>query len=331
MSFSYGADLGWVTQLEKMGYYWSNEMGERQDVLEILSDFGVDSIRLRLFVDPPKDGFWDKSESERCMLGFCDTQSVIEMARRVKAAGMDLMLDLHYSDVFADPAHQHIPHEWEGDSPEELCFDINKYTVSVMEQFKEAGITPRWVQVGNEINPGMLLPVGDAGTNMKVLARFLNEGYDAVKRVFPDTLVITHLASGAEYNWMTKWFDAFFENGGKTDILGFSQYPYWYDTMENAVLTDLGDNMVSYYEKYHKPMMVVEVGELETEPCKTTELLKKTINDLNRVPDNQGVGIFYWEPDVGKDILPDGYPLGAAVLVSDNEIRFTSALSAFRH
>lgn len=331
MDFTYGADLGWASQIEKMGYYWTDEKGERKDILEIMNSFGVNAIRLRLFVDPPVDGFWDKSETERCMLGFCDTDSVIKMARRVKNSGMDLMLDLHYSDVFADPAHQHIPAAWTEDSPEELCWDINKYTTSTMEKFREAGITPRWVQVGNEINPGMLLPVGDATTNMPLLVHFLNEGYDAVKRVFPDAQVITHLASGAEHTWMTTWFDAFFENGGKTDILGFSQYPYWYDTMVGAVLTDLGDNMVSYYEKYKKPMMVVEVGELESNPQKTYDLLKKTIYDLERIPDEKGLGIFYWEPDVGKDILPDGYPLGASVRVSEYEIRFTNALGAFRH
>lgn len=328
--FICGADIGWASQLEANGYYWTDESGNKKDILDILEDFGTNAIRLRLFVEPPKSAWWQKNPDENVMLGFCDTKSIIDMSKRVKAKGMKLMLDFHYSDVFADPQHQHIPAKWEGHSASELAEDVRDYTLSTLKAFTDNKITPDWIQVGNEINPGMMLPVGDSGTSMNVLVSFLNAGYEAVKEVFPSTAVITHLASGGCVDEITKWFDGFFENGGKTDIIGLSHYPYWNKITPGMVFTDLGPNMLFYYEKYRKPIMVVEVGEDESEALKSKQLIKQTIGDLKAIPDGNGLGIFYWEPDVGKDVLKDGYPLGAAKLIGEKEIRFTEALTAYR-
>ena len=329
--FAYGVDLGWMSQLEERGFYWSDSDGVKKDIIEIMKDKDIDSIRLRLFVNPPVEGFWNKSDTERCMLGFCDTESVLKVAKRVCEAGMRLMLDFHYSDLFADPQYQQTPLAWINHSEDELVRDVREYTIDTLNTFKTQGITPEWVQVGNEINPGMLLPMGDANTNMSGLVRVLNAGYDAVKEVFPNALVITHLANGAIKPWIEDWFDAFFEKGGKCDVIGLSHYPYWYKMLEGVTMTDLGDNMASYYERYKKPIMVVEVGEDEDDPEKSALLLTKTLDDLRKVPDNNGLGMFYWEPEVGKDVLPDKYPLGASRLIGEKEIRFTTALNAYKH
>jgi len=328
--FAYGVDLGWMSQLESMGYFWSDDEGNKRDIFDILKDFGVDSIRFRVFVNPPKEGFWDKTDTERCMLGFCDATSILEVSKRVKAAGLRLMLDLHYSDLFADPQYQITPKAWEGHDINTLVKDVSDYTKEVLTFFKDNGIFPEWIQVGNEINPGMCLPLGNAQTAMPDLVKLLNAGYVAVKEIFPETLVITHLANGAIKEWMYEWFDSFFEEGGLTDIIGLSHYPYWYKMLEDVSMSDLGDCIVSYNEKYNKPIMIVEVGEDENEPDKCYDLLKKTISDLARIPDNNGVGIFYWEPEIGKDVLPDKYPLGAANYLGDKEIRFTHALRAYK-
>ena len=108
----YGVDLGWAAQLETMGYRWLNEADEETDLLEVLKEFGVNAVRLRVFVNPPEEAFWQKTEDELCMLGFCDAKNVFKMAKRVKAKGMKLMAGFHYSDHFADPEHQDIPEEW---------------------------------------------------------------------------------------------------------------------------------------------------------------------------------------------------------------------------
>lgn len=329
--FAYGVDLGWMSQLESEGYYWTDPMGNRKDIFDIVKEFGADSVRFRIFCDPNKDGYWQKRENERCMLGFCDKESVLECAKRVKAAGMRLMLDIHYSDHFADPQFQDIPKAWENHSVDELVEDVKNHTREVLNIFKEAGLTPEWVQVGNEINPGMLLPVGNAQTNMPVLVRFLNAGYDTVKEIFPETIVITHLACGAIKSMIRDFFDPFFAEGGKTDMIGLSHYPYWYVQMENADMSPLKECVEEYALVYKKPVIIAEIGEDESEPDKTYALIKDAINTMKDIPDGLGAGVFYWEPEVGKDALPDKYPLGAAVVRDNKEIRFTTALNSYRH
>lgn len=88
--------------------------------LAAMKEMGVDAVRFRIFVNPPKDAYWRKDEKTICMLGFCDGQSVLEVSKRVKEAGMKLMLDFHYSDHFADPEYQDIPEEWAQDDAAQL-------------------------------------------------------------------------------------------------------------------------------------------------------------------------------------------------------------------
>ena len=324
-----GADLGWATQLEDMGYYWKDDEGRTGDILDIMKSYNISAIRFRLFVDPPADAFWDKTPTERCMMGYCRTEDVLKMARRVKSAGLKVMLTVHYSDYFADPNYQILPRSFENHTEEQLIEDVRRYTLEVMEAFRAGGVQPDWVQVGNETNTGMMLPYGDAKSNMKLLSQFLNAGYDAVKAIFPDTVVITHLACGAVRDQIRDWFDSFFAEGGRTDLIGLSHYPYWYKTMPDITLSDLSECLKDYYAAYKKPIMVVEVGEDNERPDDTYDLIKETISALESVPDNMGQGVFYWEPEAPREVLPDGYPLGASTLTGDKEITFTRAMRAF--
>ena len=106
------------------------------------------------------------------------------------------MVDFHYSDHFADPEYQDIPEQWKDASYNELVTYVYDYTYYVMNQLAQNGIYPKWVQVGNEINSGILLPYGSSGNNFQQLAGLLNSGYDAVKAVSPSSKVVTHLANG---------------------------------------------------------------------------------------------------------------------------------------
>lgn len=169
---------------------------------------------------------------------------------------------------FADPQYQDIPEAWKNDDASGLIIRIVEHTRQVLGLLTENDIYPEWVQVGNEISPG---------------------------------------------------------------ILGFSYYPYWYHMMENQEALDLFYNPLIYYsQKYHKPVMVCEVGGPETEPEATCKLLCNTVEAIRQVPDNQGLGIFYWEPEIGAKLLPDQYPLGAAQLVAENTLQYTKALTAYR-
>lgn len=292
---------------------------------------GADTVRLRVFVNPPKEAFWQKRDGTLCMLGFADADSVLEMSQRSKDAGMKLMIDFHYSDHFADPQYQDIPEAWKNDDAAVLSMRVAEHTRQVLELLTRSGISPEWVQVGNEINPGILLPAGSLEESPENMVFFLNAGYDAVKECCPNTKVVTHIAGIHSKKWCEPFLDAFFEKGGKTDILGFSYYPYWYHMMSAQNEFDMLHNPLIYYsQKYHKPVMVCEVGGPETEPEQTYSLLCDTIDAIRQVPDNQGLGIFYWEPEIGAKLLPDQYPLGAAQLVAENTLQYTKALTAYR-
>lgn len=339
---AYGVDLGWLGQLESRGVRWVEKTQDRRELPEqkevdplcALKELGADSVRLRVFVNPPKEAFWTKKDGTTCMLGFCDKESVMEMSKRVKAAGMRLMIDFHYSDHFADPQYQDIPAEWEKEDADGLRKKVYGHTKEVLELLVQNDAAPDWVQVGNEINPGILLPAGSLKEHPKELVSFLNAGYEAVKECCPACQVITHLSCVNIREVCDPFLDTFFELGGKTDILGFSYYPYWYNMIQEVrgkKPVELFYNpLIAYVQKYKKPVMIVEVGGPETDVEGTYQLLVNTIEAVKQVPDGMGTGVFYWEPEVGAELLPDKYPLGAALKVGENTLQLTRALAAYR-
>ncbi|MBP3475339.1 MAG: glycosyl hydrolase 53 family protein [Lachnospiraceae bacterium] len=326
---AFGVDLGWMTQLEDMGMRWVDESGQETDLLDAVIAKGADSVRLRVFVNPPKDAYWQKFEDVLCMLGYCDRESVLQAAKRIKEKNLRLMIDFHYSDHFADAQIQDIPEAWMDDSDEELIRHVAEHTKEVLTLLKEEGICPEWVQVGNEINPGLLLPRGGLQENPQLMVRLLNSGYDAVKECLPDCQVITHLAGVTSKKGCDPFLDTFFSLGGKTDILGFSYYPYWDKRMNSDEPDRFYNPLITYAKRFEKPVMICEVGEDAAEETLSAQVLANTIEAVLQVPDHQGLGVFYWEPEVSVDMLPDGYPLGAARLVAEKTLQLTEALSVY--
>ncbi len=332
--FAYGVDYGWVSQLERQGVVWVNDKNEKIDPIQAAIDFGTNAIRLRVFVDPPEEAYWDKSEKETCMLGYCDKQSVLRMSKRAKAAGLKLMIDIHYSDHFADPMIQDIPAAWKGEDFAGMKQKVAEHTKDVLQLLSDNDIAPDWVQVGNEINYGILWPIGSLKENPLQLVELLNTGYDAVKEVFPACPVIVHVSGLPITDAYQAFFDNFFTNGGKTDIVGFSYYPYWYKLMYRGRdvygKQEMYQEIERIYFKYRKPVMICEIGEAEEEPEKTRELLRNSIEALKNLPGHSGLGIFYWEPEVGAALLPDRYPLGAAQLKDEKTLCFTEAMKGYQ-
>lgn len=324
----YGVDLGWAGQLEAMGYRWVDEQGQETDILALSQEMGVNAVRLRVFVNPPKEAFWRKRKDETCMLGFCDGKGVLDMAERVKKQGMKLMLDFHYSDHFADPMFQDMPEQWKDDSDELLEQRVAAHTKEVLGLLTEHNIYPEWVQVGNEINNGMMWPKGSLKEAPKQLARFLNAGYDAVKEVCPDCKVITHLAAVMDDELCMPFWENFFAENGKTDILGFSYYPYWEQFESDR--DRLANKLAEYSAKYQKPVMIVEVGGLDYDEDGSYQIVKDCIEAMKALEDQEEYGIFYWEPEAVAEILPDQYPLSAAKLVGEKLLQYTKALGAYR-
>lgn len=324
----YGVDLGWASQLEAMGYRWLNEKGEETDILAASEELGVNAVRLRVFVEPPAEAFWKKRKDEWCMLGFCDKESVLAMAKRVKAQGMKLMIDIHYSDHFADPEFQDMPEAWRGDDGEQLEKRVAGHTREVLRLLKEEGICPQWVQVGNEINNGMMWPAGSLQKAPEQLVRLLNAGYEAVKEVCPDCQVITHLAAVMDDEQCLPFFENFFARGGKTDILGFSYYPYWerFESDKDKLTAKLKE----YTRRYHKPVMIVEAGGLDYDEAGSYQIVEDCIGAMKKLEGQEESGIFYWEPEAVSEILPDRYPLGAAKLAGEKILQYNKALQAYR-
>jgi arabinogalactan endo-1,4-beta-galactosidase len=286
--FAKGADVSWLPQMEASGYVFYNDQGQAEDCFKILKDHGIDAIRLRTFVKP----------SDAPFNGHCSKDETVAMAVRARKWGMKVMIDFHYSDSWADPGKQRKPKAWEGHDFPTVQTDLYDYTYGVMSALKEAGVTPEWVQVGNEIPEGMLYPDGST-RNWPQLAQLINKGYEAIKAVSPSSIVILHVDQGNNNQRFRKWFDAAVANGAKFDMIGLSYYPYWLKGRPDYTksIDDLGDNLDDMAKRYGKDVMVVEVGGMDTMEENTYAMLVAVQNKVRDVPDGKGKGVFYWEPE----------------------------------
>lgn len=330
--FAYGADIGWLKQLEEMGYHWLDEKGGPKDVLDILKECGINALRFRVFVNPPKEPVWIKAEDDICFLGYAAPENVLEEAVRAKQKGFRIMIDFHYSDYFADPGCQLIPEQWKEHSYEALLEDVYRHTCDVLRMLTEQEIYPEWVQVGNEINSGIMLPAGSADDSFPKLAGLLNRGYDAVKDICPDAKVVTHLAEGQDPEFSRKFFDRFLtEYNGRTDILGLSYYPYWIGSDYTETIQTVQDNLHTLAARFDKEVMICEIGGDEKEEENSCQFVRAIVDVVKNVPGHKGMGVFWWEPECNSAIMPDGYPLGATRMAGDKTIQFTRALCGFRN
>ncbi len=299
-SFAKGADISWLPQMEATGYKFYNDKGVEQDCFQILKDHGINTIRLRTWVNPSND----KAS------GHCSKDETVAMAVRAKKWGMRVMIDFHYSDSWADPAKQVKPAAWVGHDFPQLLTDVYNYTYEVMSALKTSGVTPDWVQVGNEIPGGMIYPEGSS-SNFSQLAQLINKGYDAIKAVSPSSKVILHIDQGNNNSRFRWWFDNAKANNAKYDVIGLSYYPYWLDGKPDFALSidDLGNNMIDMASRYGKEVMVVEVGGEDTKQQNTYDMLIAVQQKVKAVPDNKGLGVIYWEPEGAKSW--SGYSLSA--------------------
>ena len=160
------------------------------------------------------------------------------------------------------------------------------------------------------------------------LVRFLNAGYEAVKEVCPDSRVITHLASVMDDTQCMPFWENFFACGGKTDILGFSYYPYWEKFESNK--DKLAEKLKEYTRRYGKPVMIVEVGGLDYDEEGCYRIVADCIEAVKTLKGQEESGVFYWEPEAAAEILPDRYPLGAARLAGEKVLQYNKALQAYR-
>jgi len=284
--FAKGADVGWLSQMEATGYQFYDTDGSKKECLQLLKDRGMNTIRLRVFVNP----------SSHKIDGHCSKQETVDMAVRAQKMGMRLMIDFHYSDSWADPGKQFKPEAWKNHSFPELLNDVYAHTFDVIAALKSAGVTPEWVQIGNEIPGGMLWPDGST-EHWNQLGQLLNKGYEATKAVDKKIKVIVHIDQGNDNAKFRTFYDNAKKYAVQYDVIGLSYYPYWIKSDYQSTIADLSANLKDMASRYDKEVMVVEVGGLATEVQNTHDMLVAVIKAVKEVPNNKGLGVIYWEPE----------------------------------
>ncbi|MEU0112507.1 arabinogalactan endo-1,4-beta-galactosidase [Streptomyces bobili] len=293
-----GADISSLPKSEAKGGVYKSASGTTGDPVTILKNAGMNYARLKVWVNPA-DGYNNKAR-------------VLAAAKRVKAAGQKLLVDFHYSDTWADPGAQSKPSAWAGHSYSQLKTDVYNHTYDVLNALKAQGTTADMVQVGNEINGGMLWNEGST-SNWGQLAGLLNSGYDAVKAVSSSTPVALHLAKGGDLTGTRRWFDSAVSNGVKFDTIGLSFYGYWHGT-----LADFQTTLDDAASRYGKPVFVAETAypfrldsddsleniiDLSSElvagypatPAGQLAWMNSVASIVEAVPNGRGLGVFYWE------------------------------------
>lgn len=292
-----GADISSLYKSEAKGGVYKYADGTQADALEILATNGMNYARLRIWVDPA-DGYHNKAE-------------ILAMAKRIKAQGMKLLVDFHYSDDWADPGKQNKPAAWKDLDFEQLKQAVYDHTYDVCKSLAEQGTPADMVQIGNEINAGMLWPDGDYN-HFQNLGELLKSGIQAAKDGSELTKIMLHIAEGGDNEMARWWFDNITRQEVPYDVIGISYYPFWHGS-----LAELQSNLIDLSIRYDKDVVVAEVAYpftvLEGDKLAnianrrmaidgypfTPEGQRKMVRDVmaivRGVPGGRGLGIFYWD------------------------------------
>ena len=249
-----GMDVSTLEEIMQLGgkFY---ENGTETGFYDIIKRHGVTSIRLRLWNDP----FNEKGENYGA--GGCDIKTVLHAARRAINNGMNWMLNLHYSDFWADPGRQLIPKAWQGYNLDELEKAVYGYTKNILARCKNESLYPAYVQIGNEITNGMLWPAGKVEydndgkpISYDNMIRLLKAGITAA-RESGNVRIILHLERSCDNERYHQWFDAVTAANVDYDIIGVSYYPHWHGTMQ-----EVRYNLEDISARYNKDTMIVETS-----------------------------------------------------------------------
>jgi arabinogalactan endo-1,4-beta-galactosidase len=321
--FILGADVSMLGQVEENGgkFY---DYGVERDCLEILRDYGVNWIRLRIWNDPTDEN------GEPLGGGNNDLNRTVEIAARAKALGLKFLLDFHYSDWWADPSKQNMPKAWVGLDSDELNQAVYDYTAEVIQTLADADAMPDMVQIGNEVNNGMMWPAGrvyaspgEEGGGYDGFAALLSQGIQAVRDNDPNNddpeeriKIAIHLADGGNNELYRTVFDQLTARDVDFDVIGLSYYSFWHGPMDRFIA-----NMNDVAERYQKDIAVMETAYpytpldgdghanflggtddvdingpyLATVQGQATAM-RDMILAVAEVPNGRGLGIFYWEP-----------------------------------
>ncbi len=298
-TFAKGADISWVAAMEAQGYKWKDKNGVQRDIIDILkNDYQINSVRIRVFVNPSSD----------YGNGYLNKDRAAALALRAKNAGMSVMLTLHYSDSWADPGKQTKPAAWSSYTFQQLMDAVWNYTREVMTAMQVKGVTPDWVQIGNETNNGMLWDDGKASVSMKNYAWLVNTGNNAVKSISSGTKTIVHLANGYDNSVFVWNIGGLISNGATFDMIGMSLYPTATDW--STKVTQTISNANDMISRYGKPIMITEIGMDYNQPAAAKSFVVDIKTKVRNISGGKGAGVFYWEPQATPG-YNGGYNKGA--------------------
>ena len=303
-----GGDASLLPSYEQKGTVYRDAEGNAVDALDFFKQNGWDCIRVRLFVNPEKALGTHKGE------GVCqDIDYVVKFGKQIKQKGMKLMLDFHYSDTWADPGKQFIPHYWTTHTVDALCDSVYAHTKASLIRMKAAGAEPELIQVGNEITNGMLWPVGkinhNESDNWDVLCRMIESGTKACREVCPKSKIIIHTEKAGNWAITKRFYEELRSHRNDYDIIGLSYYPMWHRNM--GVLSATLDSLERYFP--FKDVMIVETAAYyshdndrwskpdtysEFYPISVdgqTMFTKELVAELRR--HNNVTGLFWWFPE----------------------------------
>ena len=307
-----GTDLSFTPQEVAAGATFTYH-GRAQNPVTIMRENGSNYARLRLWVDPPP--------------GYNDLASDLALARQIKAAGMKLLLDIQYSDFWADPSKQNIPAAWQGQDLAQLTTTVRTYTQQVISAFARQGTPVDMAAIGNEIRNGMLWPVGEVdpstGAGYDNLAQLLKAGVAGAEAGNPpghQLLIMMHYDQGGNNQLSQAFYQNLVSRGVPFDVIGLSYYPFFH-----GPISAMRQNVDALATQFHKPIIIAETqypwtlangnspindstGNFVWEtsqlspgypasPGGQLSFISDELSILAQVPDGLGAGLFYWAPE----------------------------------
>ena len=319
IDFYNGADISEVQEYERNNTKFYDVDGKESDIFTILKNHGFNSIRLRTFVSPKAKSGYAASGCGHDSEAYGDKDHVVAFAKKVKAAGMGLLVDIHYSDVWADPGKQIIPERWRNvNNANAMADSVYAYTKDLMIALKNAGATPDMVQVGNETTPGILIHKpnsktdcwgngvdkaatsvnGDMGTSAGKAnaAKYFNAGIKAVKEVSPTTKTVLHIESIRKEETVKWWMGVVFDDYKiPADVMGFSAYTAYGDGSPDK-WKNLFNTITTKYSKLEFIVAEYNGGDSDNHYNfdKSRQKTRESVREMNR-----WIGSFFWEPTIG--------------------------------
>jgi len=297
-----GVDISWVPHYEAAGGRFYTTTGKLIDPFALLKQVGAKVARIRIFVNPSyRNG---------------RLSDALSLASRARSSGLDVCLDFHFSDDWADPGKQSIPAAWSKTDVNLLATQVKQYVRQTLQEFKNRNLSIAYVQLGNEIANGMMWPLGKIDSSNAVqwrnLAKLYNSATESLREIYPNAENIIHLDCGGDANRVRWWLmNASYYRMRDFNIVGLSYYPQWHGTLK-----DLTETLEVVAWEFEKKVLIAEtaypytptsfgadvinpsrnlVAGFPATPAGQAAYLKKLTSIVKGLSYGNGVGVWWWE------------------------------------